>query len=73
MIELLNSTLTNHDDLAYIFTPMMNFLRTIFTVYANRGLLDAIPLPRTTPDKHENYHQCVPSSGCYVIPVGWTF
>ena len=54
-----NSTLTNHDNLAYIFTPMMNFLRTIFTVYVNRGLLDAIPLPRTTPDKHENYHQCV--------------
>ena len=27
--------------------------------YVNRGLLDAIPLPRTTPDKHENYHQCV--------------
>ena len=30
-----NSTLTNHDNLAYIFTPMMNFLRTIFTVYVN--------------------------------------
>ena len=27
--------------------------------YVNRGLLDAIPLPRTTPDNHENYHQCV--------------
>ena len=35
--------------------------RTIYYLqfYANRGLWDAIPPLRTTPDKHENYHQCV--------------
>ena len=55
----LNSTLTNYDNLVHIFTPMMIFIRTMLNVYVNRGLWDAIPLPRTTPDKHENYHQCV--------------
>ena len=57
-----------------ISTPMIDYDRTMFlSKRFKRGLWDAIPLPRTTPDKHENYHQCVSSSGCYVIPVGWTF
>ena len=58
----------------YISTLMIGYDRTMFlSKRFKRGLCDAIPLPRTTPDKHENYHQCVPSSGCYVIPAGWTF
>ena len=44
----------------YISTLMIGYARTMFlSKRFKRGLWDAIPLPRTTPDKHENYHQCV--------------
>ena len=69
------STFFRHffDNLELHFDELMDYARTmVLSKRFKRGLWDAIPLPRTTPDKHENYHQCVWSiSAPQIMNHGW--